>query len=330
MWKHKEMFTLERKGLLKQYGELDLINMIIDNDTLLLNTNNLDDFTGMIISRMSKDNFDVVLDILAKISRATMNETISAVAKDIIKGGPISQTMGSFEQLSVRNFSSLCIILYNLLNSKRTIVLRNNLTQLFTFKLLVKKSIEISSCFVSKLIHNKKEASNVGNEKSEDEAPEVLSKITENLPVRFELQGNPYYFEYSHFESDFDRTKIEIIEEAHSVFKSLYQLYDFLYFSIFITQVDQTKQLHDLYENCLTPLKRFLSEEANLESSLKQSMLAQNIPKLIKTLKTYLEVVEDSHQFEIDGLGVSPVREILKDITSSSNNLNKKFDFKPR
>ena len=68
MWKHKEMFALERKGLLKQYGELDLINMIIDNDTLLLNTNNLDDFTGMIISRMSKDNFDVVLDILAKIS----------------------------------------------------------------------------------------------------------------------------------------------------------------------------------------------------------------------------------------------------------------------
>ena len=107
MWKNKEFFVLEGRGLLKQYGELDLVNMIIDNDTLLLTSSNLDDFTGMVINRMSKDNFDAVLEILAKLSKAVMNETIATVAVDIVSGGSISKHMQMFEDLSVRNFKNL-------------------------------------------------------------------------------------------------------------------------------------------------------------------------------------------------------------------------------
>ena len=107
MWKNKEFLVLEGRGLLKQYGELDLVNMIIDNDTLLLTSSNLDDFTGMVINRMSKDNFDVVLEILAKLSKAVMNETIATVAVDIVNGGSISKHMQTFEDLSVRNFKNL-------------------------------------------------------------------------------------------------------------------------------------------------------------------------------------------------------------------------------
>ena len=107
MWKNKEFLVLEGRGLLKQYGELDLVNMIIDNDTLLLTSSNLDDFTGMVINRMSKDNFDAVLEILAKLSKAVMNETIATVAVDIVSGGSISKHMQMFEDLSVRNFKNL-------------------------------------------------------------------------------------------------------------------------------------------------------------------------------------------------------------------------------
>ena len=188
-------------GLRKQYGELDLINIILDNDTLLLKSIDLDNLTGKVINRMSKDNFDVVLEILSKLSKATMNESISAVAMDIINGGPISEHMTKFEDISVRNFNSLCLILSNLLKTKRTIILRNTLAKRFTFELLADRLDAISYYFVDKLMLNERFSED--NKRKENKDPDQSKDYTRTV---FVFRGRDYPFLHSKFEKDISLT----------------------------------------------------------------------------------------------------------------------------
>lgn len=51
MWKHKEFFTFSCRGLLMQFGELDLLSMLCDNKSLLLRDTNLDQLSDLVLTR---------------------------------------------------------------------------------------------------------------------------------------------------------------------------------------------------------------------------------------------------------------------------------------
>lgn len=288
LWKNKEFLVLEEMGLRKQYGELDLICMILDNDKLLLKSIDLDNLTAKVINRMSKDNFDVVLEILAKLSKATMNESISAVAMDIINGGPISEHMTKFEDLSVRNFNSLCIILNNLLKTKRTIILRNTLAKRLTFKLLADRVDDIGYHFVDKLLSN--DRFNEDSKMKENKDPDQTKNYTRAVA---NFRGREYPFLHSNFQTDITLTRDEIVMEAEKYFNSIFDLYQFLHFSIFVSQVDQNAQLSDLNDKCLKPMREFLHQRGNDRLSYAQGLLSLNLPKLLRYMEAYIDVVNE-------------------------------------
>jgi len=115
MWKHKEFLVVENRGVMPQFGELDLISLIIDNPKLLLKANDLDAFSEKLFKRISTENYQVIIRIFAKLSKATMNNTISNVALDLATEGPIFQQMGEKDQEVPEQFLSACVILTNLM-----------------------------------------------------------------------------------------------------------------------------------------------------------------------------------------------------------------------
>ena len=301
MWKNKEFFLLERRGLLEQYGELSLISIIIDNPVLLLKDNTLDSFTNTLVKRMSKENFPSVLDIMAKISKASMNSTISTVAMDILTDGPISKSVGSLDEHSHKTFSNLCIILNNLLKSNRTIILRNKLCKVLTLDKLCSKVIAMSEDYSKKLtdvsdIPEKKDPeaeSRRTDIEDSNERRRIFFMETQIESSKERITVENYAFVFAKFSEDFNQTSDEIVGELQLCYESLFSVYNLIYFNFFINHIEQSDQLVDLHEEFLKPLNQFMYSKNDYNIQNVHVLLSKNITEFLKNIGAYLKVISE-------------------------------------
>lgn len=182
----------------KQFGELDLISYILDNQELLHQANDLDSLVYKVFERMSKENYPAVLEIFAKISKVYVNKTISLLAKDLLTNGRISEAMGNVYEAPPEVFNNFVEILVNFLKFNRTIILRNSIAKVFTFTLLFEKMEEYSKSIVQKM----QDRFDNPAETKDDEGKQPVT----------ELNFDPSFFEYKFFDDIFEPNNQEYIQ----------------------------------------------------------------------------------------------------------------------
>ena len=305
MWKNKEFFLLERRGLSEQYGELSLISMIIDNPVFLLRDNTLDNFTNNLVKRMSKENFPSVLEIMAKISEASMNSTISTVAMDILTDGPISKSVGNLDEHSYKTFSNLCIILNNLMKSNRTVTMRNHLCEQLTFEKLLTLVFSIAEDYFKKLTDisdipekkNPEEEARQTHIKDNREKRRIFYMGTQTESAKKTVKLADIRYVHTNFNEDFTQTYEEVVEELQNCYETFFRIYNLLYFSFFINHVEQNQQLDDLYEKMLKPLNQFLYSKSSNSLENVKILVSKNATGFLKKICSY--TAEISHSSEI-------------------------------
>jgi hypothetical protein len=219
--------------------------------------------------------YEVVINLFAKISQATMNDTISKCALDLLVGGPLSQNRKSIDEITDRTYGDLCLILSNFLKSNRTVVLRNSIANKLTLKATLERSIEASKTYAERL-----------NDENDRFRPKIQT-VSENYNgVIMDIKKDPfmvenYEFHTSVFDEDVKLTKDELIEEAMRCFLSIFELLDYLYFNIFTNEVSQEAQLKDLNSNFLEPLNKFLQTKGNQSCKNAQIILSKALPHLL-------------------------------------------------
>jgi transcription termination factor NusB len=69
LWKYRHLFVLEGLGRRRGYGELYLLDSLLTKQ-LIEQTDQFDELISKLLKRKSRDNLDVILKILAKLSIA--------------------------------------------------------------------------------------------------------------------------------------------------------------------------------------------------------------------------------------------------------------------
>ena len=283
MWKHKEFIVCKKRGLTEQFGELDVVSLILDNKNDLYKANDLDNLTNMVVERMAKENFEVVIEILAKISMATMNKKISLIAMDILTDGPVSEAMVKLADASPKLFTNFTIIISNMLKSNQTLILRNTIVDRFNFSYLYGKMKGISEHYSQVLIDRD---GNVQNKTSADEEPEP--------DLKFEQEG--FNFEYKFLKNYFEHNSAEFINLLDMGLSSLIELYNILYFNIFLNNSNHTEILKDIEFNFLEPMNDYLWPKEDQMVTNAQILLSRHLYKLYDFIDSYLNVIPNVNE----------------------------------
>lgn len=277
MWKHKEFLVFEKRALSCQYGELDLINYILDNNELLHESNRLDDFATSIFKRMSSENYEVVIQILSKISTSNVTHNISLLTMDLLNEGKISDALGKIDETSPETFNSFVIMLTNYLKCNRTIILRNNIINKFNFSLLFEK-MKDSPKQVLLALQDRFD----NNEESQ--------KTDRSKPItKFTIDG--YNFKFKFLKDVFEPTTQEYVESCGEYIETLFELYKILYFSIFVADVNHVEQMTDLANNFIDPLhEHLIRKETSLQKNHNR-VISRTLPKFCEQMISYLKLL---------------------------------------
>lgn len=288
LWKYRDFFVLEKRAMAKQYGELDLLNSILDNKELLSKSNDWERLSSKVLERMSKENFPVVIKIFAKISTSNMNKTIRLLAKDLLTNGPINQAIGKIDESSLEVFESFVIILTNFMKENKTLVFRNSIIKKFTFAFLFEK-IKAASREIVNTIDNR---FNNKAKVKEDEGKQPINKFIQ--------EG--FEFEFKYLDDVFQLNNQEYIELFHTYIDALFELYILLYFTIFKEMLSNKEQLESLQKDLLVPLCDHIIAEGDLTHINSLKLLSRDLAKLLIHISPYLNMLLASNDSTADNL----------------------------
>lgn len=205
IWKYRNLLVLEELGDNIGYGELELVNTILENDQLLLQVTDLENLSNRLIKRWGKTNKQILLEILAKITKTGISENNLKVIKTALKLPK--------EEINFTSFANLCRIALNVMKSDSIYSLDVTIENFFPLEWLPERFEAMTGYYINLLLTHPemsefKQLSNqeVIDERKEGKEPLVLPFMQMPLKVTpFEAAiTHPFQKVLETVESDFE------------------------------------------------------------------------------------------------------------------------------